>query len=909
MLLNLKNGLRSKNPTPTLSVKEGVMKNQRKMKKTITILLSILLTHSFIHSFAQFDSTKALNEVIVSASRIEESIFKAPVSVTKISALQLQNSPSIELISSLARYKGIDVNQSSWFVSSLSTRGFNSAKAERLLQLADNVEFMSPTSSLYGGNWMGTPDLDIDNIEVIYGANSALYGSGALNGVVLMHSKDPFKTQGITASVRGGSRALVDGQIRYAQVFAKRFAFKINLNFIEGNEFVGESEAAIKAKTEGGLAGSDASNNAYGSPFGWNKINYFGDIGSTITNPDFTKYNDGKPYRIYMPGFKEADLLSANAGTKFGLSGNAFKAGNVRFNPSLHFKINEDTKASYEYRKSIGNGIFQSTSRFAWREMQYDLHKFEIKNKRWFVRGYSMFDYGGKAYELGGVANALQNMRMTDPANGTFPTVATNYFNAWNQIFAAARGVGFGGGNLAGVYTPDAANGGVPSAFTLPTIQGGQSIEDAAKLAFDLTQNLQIKRFQGASVPTVFDKVTNQVANGIGDLKVNGTTVKGAAFANTARNMDFSAQREFRFKTTDVVVGGAYRTYLLKSNGTLFSDGIYSPLNSEIRNSIINWESGVYGQIQQKLLDEKLTLAAAARVDAFKNFDTKLSPRISAVYSSGNHNFRANYSTAYRAPAQLDQYIYLDYGSILLIGNTQNGFKGLNSSGTAPYEVQKLAPEKMNSWEIGYKALLTKDLQIDLSYYRSLYNGFIGIVRFQGREDGILPTGDFATKTGDWAKPSTDRTRGRFIQTWANFDKPVTTQGAFVSIDYRLNKKISLYGNYTWSSISDIQGLIAGFNTPKHKFNLGANGLITKGLAYSINYRWSDTYTYFMPFDEGQIKAFGTLDAQINYHAKPLKTTFKIGGTNLTNANAITVYGSAPISRIVYVGAIFDLKY
>ncbi len=879
------------------------------MKKTITILLSILFTHSFNHSFAQSDSTTTLNEVIVSASRIEESIFKAPISVTKITSLQLQNSPSIELISSLARYKGIDVSQSSWFVTSLSTRGFNSAKAERLLQLADNVEFMSPTSSLYGGNWMGTPDLDIDNVEVIYGANSALYGSGALNGVVLMTSKDPFKNQGVTVSLRGGSRALLDAQIRYAQVFAKRFAFKLNLNFISGDEFLGESDAAIKAKTEGGLAGSDASNNAYGSPFGWNKINYFGDVGSTITNPDFTKYNDGKSYRIYMPGYKESEILTVNDGSKFGFGGN-FKAGNLRLNPSLHFKINENTKASYEYRKSIGNGIFQSTSRFAWREMKYDLHKIEIKNDRWFVRAYSMYDYGGKAYELGGVANALQNIRMTDPANGNFPTVSANYFNAWNQIFAAARGNGFGGGNLAGVFTPDAINGGVPTGFSLPNIQGGQSVESAAKLAFDLTQNLQIKPLNGDSVPNVFERITNQVANGIGDLKINGTTIKGAAFANTARNVDLSVQREFRFKTTNVVLGGAYRTYLLKSNGTLFSDGIYSPLNTEQRNSITNWESGVYGQIQQKLLNEKLILALASRLDAFKNFDAKLSPRISAVYSAGNHNFRANYSSAYRAPAQLDQYIYLDYGSLLLIGNTQNGFKGLNSAGTAPYEVKKLAPEKMNSWEVGYKALLTKDLQIDLSYYRSLYNGFIGIVRFQGREDGTMPEGNFVgTKTGDWVKPVGDRTRGRFIQTWANFDKPVTTQGAFASIDYRLNKKVSLYGNYTWSKISDIQGLIAGFNTPKYKFNLGANGLIIRHLAYSINYRWSDTYTYFMPFDEGEIKAFGTLDAQVNYHVKPLKTTFKLGGTNLTNANAISVYGSAPISRIVYVGAVFDLKY
>ena len=39
-------------------------------------------------------------------------------------------------------------------------------------------------------------------------------------------------------------------------------------------------------------------------------------------------------------------------------------------------------------------------------------------------------------------------------------------------------------------------------------------------------------------MPTVFERVTQQVANGVGDLKINGSTVKGAAFTNNARNID-----------------------------------------------------------------------------------------------------------------------------------------------------------------------------------------------------------------------------------------------------------------------------------------------------------------------------------------------------------------------------------
>lgn len=856
------------------------------MKKTL--LLSLIC----LGGFAQ-DSTKVLNEVTVSASRISESMLNAPISVSKISYRELQNTPSVELISSLARYKGIDVSQSSLFVTSLSTRGFNSSKAERILQLADYVDFMSPTSSLYGGNWMGIPELDIQDIEIVHGANSALYGSGAFNGVIMQTSKNPFKTQGLTVSLKSGSRNLFDAQLRFATVFGKRFAFKLNTNYTEADEFIGDSDAAIKPLTEGGLAGSDAANNAFGSAYGWNRLNFYGDAGRAITTVDGSK-------RVYMPGYAEKDVLWANsAADQFGLFGNNLKAGSLRLNPSLHYQINDKITAAYEYRFSAGNGIFQSTSRFHWRNMKYDLHKFEIKSDKWFVRAYSMFDYGGNAYELGAVGNAMQNARIN--ANVPTSTFANNYFSAWQQIYNLARGTG--GNAINGVLQPD-FNGG-STQFTVPTIQGGQTPEQAAQTAFNLTKGLQIP--VGSAL---FNQLREKVANGVGDgISLNGTLVKGAAFANTARYNDFSAQRNWEIKNTKLVLGGSYRNYLLKSAGTLFSDGNYSPLNTEKRESIKNNEAGVYGLIQQTIDfdSDKLILSAAGRVDNFRNFGTRFSPRVSAVYNiKDKHAFRLNYATAYRQPAQLDQFIYLDYGSVLLIGNVNGGFKGLNAAGTAPIEVKPLTTEKMGTWEIGYKGYPVDYLSVDLSYYRSNYDDFIGIVRLQGREDGILPTGDFATKTGDWAKPSTDRTRGRFLQTWANFDKTVTTQGLVFSAEYFRNRFVRPYFNYTWADISEVKDLIAGWNTPKHKFNVGSNGLIIKNLNYSINYRWNSTYNYFMPFDEGQINAFGTLDAQLNYAVKSIKTTFKLGGTNLTNANAVYVYGSAPITRMVYTGAVFD---
>ncbi len=854
------------------------------MSKLSTIFLITLI--SFGAYSQDSTQTKILQETVVSASRTPEKLLKTAFTVNKISGKNILNSPSTELISSLQRLAGVDVSRSSWFVSSLSTRGFNSSKAERILQLADYVDFTSPTSSLYGGNWMGVSNLDIESVEILHGANSAVYGSGAFNGVVLETSKNPFKkaNQGVFIQLKGGNQNYFGLEGLYIKQIGKKVGFKLNLNAITANEFIGNSRNAIKPITEGGLNGSDPLNNAFGSPFGWNKINYFGDVGLTVSDPNLTKLNDGKPYRIYMPGYSESDLIIKAGASEGFLKNQKIRANHLKINPSIYYQINQNTVAKLEYRYSKGSGIFQSTSRFAWRDMTYDLINTEVKNKTWFLRAYQMQDYGGKAYEIGGLGTAMQSARLANNVSRS-----ANYFSAWNMIFASARGKGLAQGQ--NIINWD------NSALALPAIVGGQSIQEAALLAAELTKSLQIP--VGSEL---FNATQKTIANKVGDININGTTTKGAAFKNSAIFRDFSGQKEINFSETKILMGASTRFYALKSYGTLISDGAFTPLGQELRSKITNRESGVYTLIQQNLLNEKIQLTAAGRIDNFKYFGTHFSPRVSGVFSPNEKNsFRINYSTAFRQPAQLDQFIYLDYGSLLLQGNVENGYIGYSDfARTKPLVIKPLRVEKLKSIEVGYKGLLGEKIFLDVSYYLNQYNDFIGTLRFYGREDGIAST------PSDYAKPATDRTRGRFIQTWLNYDKVVKTQGFLINTQVNF-KQVLPYFNYSFTTVSDVKNLIAGFNTPKHKFNIGTDLLVKKKISASINYRWSSSYQYFMPFDEGNIEAFGTLDAQVNYKIKD-KTTLQLGGTNLLNANAVYVYGSAPITRIVYLSALFEIS-
>ncbi len=873
--------------------------------------------------------TLYLKEVIVSASRTAEPLMETPITVERVTNAQLQKQPSSELISSLGRLKGIDVSQSSWLITSFSTRGFNSSKAERVVQLADYVDVTSPTASLYYGNWVGIGELDLESVDIVFGANSALYGSNAFNGVLLMHSKDPFKYQGLSASLRGGNRSMIDAQVRYAKVLGSKWAIKLNANYFEADEFLSSNNAAIKRVTSGGLAGSDPLNNATGNLAGWNAINRYGEIGSTVSTPALTALNNGAAYRIYTQGYTEAEMANWNesAGNPFKLFNNGnYKAGNFRINPSLHWQINNRLKAVYEYKLAVSNGIFQSTSRYAQRGMKYDVHRFELKTDEWFIRAYTVFDYGGKAYDMNSLASGLMNAPMAPATSGVrYPTFAQNYFALWNQVFAAARGNGLAAGAaLPNVYAAN-PTGGVPANYTLPqAVAGGQSIEAAQALASQLASGVQLPLGS-----PLFNQLREQIVSGVGLIDINGTkTVRGAAFANTARFWDFSAQREWNIQKFNLIAGGSYRTHFLQSAGTLFSDGPNSPISPntndlQIRDRIVNWDGGVYGQARYSLWQNRLKLAAAGRYDRFRNFGGRFSPRLSAVLSVGSnrqHNLRLNYAQAYRQPAQLDQFIYLDFGSLLVAGNVAQGYQGLNAvsalpNGQAnpdflkPITIKKIAPEQVNTWEIGYKGQLARGLYVDLSYYRSLYNDFIGTLRFYGREDGLTPTGvPLPAATGDFAKPTTDRTRGRLIQTWANADRQVRTQGVLASVEYFYHKKLNFNANYTWSNINenDVPGLILGFNTPTHKFNLGLNGEPIKHLTYAFNYRHNSGYQYFMPVDEGYIEAFGTLDGQVSYRFPKLKSSLRLGGTNLLNANAVQVYGAAPIGRIVYVGWVLE---
>lgn len=135
------------------------------------------------------DSTKLLPPVVVTAARIEQPQTDALLHTTIISSEDIKNNPGIDLPSLLAREAGLQITQSGGLGQPVSMfmRGQSS---NHTLVLIDGVPFGQQTFST-------TPAIEhiltsqIESIEIVRGNASAIYGSGAIGGVVQIFTKKP----------------------------------------------------------------------------------------------------------------------------------------------------------------------------------------------------------------------------------------------------------------------------------------------------------------------------------------------------------------------------------------------------------------------------------------------------------------------------------------------------------------------------------------------------------------------------------------------------------------------------------------------------------------------------------------------------------------------------------------------
>ncbi|KKC99742.1 TonB-dependent hemoglobin/transferrin/lactoferrin family receptor [Photobacterium halotolerans] len=132
------------------------------------------------------------DEIVVTATRTEQSIKDVPGSVSKITAEDMEKNLANDLQDALKYEPGVQVNGNGRFgISDFTVRGVS---GNRVKVMVDNVE--QPAGYNPGADQMRkfSNGIEIDTltaIEVSKGPGSSLYGSDAMGGTVLLRTKNP----------------------------------------------------------------------------------------------------------------------------------------------------------------------------------------------------------------------------------------------------------------------------------------------------------------------------------------------------------------------------------------------------------------------------------------------------------------------------------------------------------------------------------------------------------------------------------------------------------------------------------------------------------------------------------------------------------------------------------------------
>lgn len=166
------------------------------------------------NSLADLSLEELANVEIVSVSKRAERLSDAPASVFVITADDIRRSGATTLPEALRLAPNLQVAQASASGYAITSRGFNSSSANKLLVLIDGRSVYTPLFSGVFWDAQGVMLEDIDRIEVISGPAGTLWGTNAVNGVINIITRTAAQTQGALVAAGGGNRE-VDGAVRY----------------------------------------------------------------------------------------------------------------------------------------------------------------------------------------------------------------------------------------------------------------------------------------------------------------------------------------------------------------------------------------------------------------------------------------------------------------------------------------------------------------------------------------------------------------------------------------------------------------------------------------------------------------------------------------------------------------------
>jgi outer membrane receptor protein involved in Fe transport len=893
-------------------------------------------------------------EVVVAASRVEESVLKSPVSVERLDIRSFQSTPSASFYDAIQNIKGVDMNTQSLTFKSVNVRGFGSNGNTRVVQMLDGMDNQAPGLNFSVGNIAGVSELDLESVELLPGAASALYGPNAINGLLLMTSKSPFQYQGLSAYVKGGvmnasnrstaTTPFYDAAFRYAKAFNNRLAFKVGVSYLSAKDW-----QATDYRDQSFSNGYTLDNGTRSNNPGYDGINIYGDASANLysnlfgngqpgtgangtsqvlgliattpipqagnrTLPQLTGLTPQQIFDAMIPrldisrtGYLENELVN-------------YDAKNLKLNGALHYRLNDNVEAILQANWGTGTTVYTGADRYYIKGFKLGQYKLELRGANFFVRAYTTQERSGDAYATGTLGQGI---------NEAWSGSAAKWFPAFFGTYAQTAFQGYAGAFL------QALGAGQTQAAAATAAQAYAASQQSAWLNLARGTADQGRLLPGtAGFQQAFDAVAAKPIPG----DASGV---GARFLDKTNLYHVEGMYNFNKlidpKLVELIVGANFRRYALNSEGTLFA-------RDENGKEFTIDEYGAYAQVSKTLADI-LKLTGSLRYDKNQNFKAQVSPRLSAVLTLAKvHNFRASFQRGFRIPTTQDQYIDLNTPSAHLIGGLPLFKQRYNFSGSPVYTLQSVQafgaalqtggaaalpqalgllkpavdpgydPERVETYEVGYKGLIGNKLFIDAYYYYNRFLNFLGTQTVvQGRQPVSL------TDPTSTLQLISSATRNVYFYP-VNSTTQIKNAGWAIGLDYLLPGNYTIGANVSSNYLMDKEnipvGFVTFFNTPKYRYNVsfGNRNIAGSNFGFNVVYRRQDSFLWEGSFGNAVatarqqtiIPAYGTLDAQISKKVPSIKSILKVGGTNLLGTLYTQSWGNPLVGSMYYVSLNFD---
>ncbi len=619
------------------------------------------------------ENETSLDEIVVSASRTPERIMESPVTIERMDSRAIKNTSAPSFYDGLENLKGVDVNTNSLTFKSVNTRGFATFSNTRFMQLVDGMDNSSPALNFALGNLLGMSELDVNTVELLPGASSALYGANAFNGIMFMTSKNPFNDQGISVSLKGGitsqeaggNNEFTDFNIRMAYAFSDKFAAKATLSVLEGTDWF----ATDYRNTNGDeyIAGTRETDNDY------NGVNVYGDVAATDLG--------GTIGRISRTGYNERDLMD------YGVS-------SVKFGGSLNYRPFGDDRLEVIWNSKIGTGDTQylGGQKYSIQNFLMQQHKLEVKGKNFFVRGYTTSENAGDSYNT--LFAALNINRAWSSDQNWFTEYAGAYLSSGSHT--AARAFADRNRLIPGTAAFEQAFNKITSD---PDLITGAKFRDETKLYHaDANYNFQDQiEFAEIQVGGSYRRYSlNSFGNIFTDADGPINYDEYGIYTQAQKNF----LEEDRLKVTASIRYDKAQNF--KGNFSPRISFAYAGGENKNQNFRASFQTGFRNPTTQ---------------DQYIGLDVG-----NAILLGGVEDNLDRYSTTFTD--NTDGQTYTITGR-----DAYNNAFTVASGGTQKANVDFVKPEKVTAFEVGYRGLVntvnTKRLVIDLSVYYNQYEDFI----------------------------------------------------------------------------------------------------------------------------------------------------------------------------------------